>query len=143
MEPSAMPRPSSWWLPLLPLMAYLVLTQVIRENFPFSQYPMYSRPTSRPLKFQFLADGSGNPLPVGWHTGMTPSQVGKMHGERKKDAPSEEAAALKVLEFLRAQNAKRKGRELPARIQLVETSIGFDHSQFAETNRVLAVHQLP
>ena len=145
MEPSRTPvsAPAWRWLAVLPLLLYLVLTQVIRDNYPFSHYPMYSKPTSRPLKFQFLADGAGNPLPVGWHTGVTPSQVGKLHGNRKESLPSEQAAAEDVLAFLRTQNAKRKGRELPARIQLIETSIGFDHNRFVETNRVLGENQVP
>src|SRR6187549_702916 len=108
MESSAQSASSKRWFAVLPLLGYLMLSQVQRENYPFSHYPMYSRPTSRPLKFQFLTDASGNPLPVGWHTGMTPSQVGKMTGERKQELPSEKAAAMSVLEFLRTQNAKRK-----------------------------------
>ena len=129
--------------PISALLIYTVVSLMAKENYPLSNYPMYSNPTSRPLKFQFLADASGNPLPVGWHTGVTPSQVGKMTGNRKQELSSEKAAATSVLEFLRTQNAKRKGRELPARIQLIETSIGFDHNQFVETNRVLAEHQRP
>jgi hypothetical protein len=144
-----MAAPGSRWARLrrhavFPLLAYLVLSQALRENYPFSHYPMYSQPSSRPLSFQFLADGSGNPLPVAWHTGMTPSQVGKLHGTRKKTHGDDAAAAAAdVLAFLRTQNAKRKGRELPARIQLMETAIGFEHGGFAESNRVLAENQAP
>jgi hypothetical protein len=144
-----MAAPESRWVRLgrhavFPLLVYLVLSQALRENYPFSHYPMYSQPSSRPLKFQYLADGSGKPLPVSWHTGVTPSQVGKLHGTRnKKHDDDAAAAAMDVLAFLRTQNAKRKGRELPARIQLIETSIGFDHGGFAESNRVLAENQAP
>jgi hypothetical protein len=133
-----------WRHPVFPLLVYVVLAQAIRDNYPFSAYPMYSQPTSRPLSFQYLADASGNPLPVGWHTGITPSKVGKLHGDRKKKYDDDEhKAALDVLTFLRKQNEDRKGRALPATIQLVETSIGFKDGGFAESNRVLAQHQVP
>ena len=144
MEPSALSRREYWWLAVVPLLLYLLLAQVIRENYPFSHYPMYARPTSRPLSFQFLADGSGTPLPVSWHTGVTPSQVGKLHGNRKKQHDDDaQKAAQDVLAFLRTQNAKRKGRALPPRIQLVETAIGFKDGGFTESNRVLAENQVP
>jgi hypothetical protein len=129
---------------VFPLLVYLVLSQALRENYPFSHYPMYSQPSSRPLHFPFLADGSGNPLPVAWHTGMTPSQVGKLHGTRKKKHDDDEkAAAADVLAVLRTQNALRKGRELPVRIQLIDTAVGFEHGGFTESNRVLAENQAP
>jgi hypothetical protein len=127
---------------VFPLLVYLVLTQVLRESYPFSHYPMYSKPTSKPLKFQFLADGDGNPLPVGWHTGITPSQVGKTYGDRKGTLASEQAAAENVLLHLRTQNARRKGRPLPERIQLIETTVAMKPGGFTETNRVLAEHQV-
>jgi hypothetical protein len=127
---------------VFPLLVYLVLTQVLRESYPFSHYPMYSRPTSRPLKFQFLADGAGAPLPVAWHTGITPSKVGKMYGDRKEKFETEREAALDVLAYLRKQNSRRKGRALPERIQLFETEIGLKAGGFSESNRLLAEHQV-
>lgn len=130
--------------PVFPLLVYLVLAQLIRENYPFSHYPMYSQPGSDALKFQFVADGEGHPLPISWHTGVTPSQVCKMHGDRKrKHSQDEHKAAMEVLAFLRTQNSKRKGRQLPDRIQLIETSVGIEGGGFSESNRVLAEHQIP
>jgi hypothetical protein len=142
-----MAAPASTWERLrrhavFPLLVYLVLTQVLRESYPFSHYPMYSKPTSRPLPFQYLADETGKPLAVGTRTGITPSQVGKMYGERKKKFPDEREAALEVLKDLRARSERRKGRELPPRIQLIETTIGFKPGGFSETNRVLAEHSM-
>lgn len=127
---------------VFPLLVYLVLTQVFRDNYPFSHYPMYSKPTSKPLPFQYLADAEGKPLAVGTRTGITPSQVGKMYGEKKRKFPNPHDAAMEVLKDLRARSEKRKGRELPQRIQLIETTIGFKPGGFTETNRVLAEHTL-
>jgi hypothetical protein len=143
MQEPALRRPEYWWLAVVPLLVYLVLAQALRENYPFSHYPMYANPTSRPLTFQFVTDGEGNPVKVGSLTGVTPSQVGKTYGERKKEHPSEQDAAMDVLKFLRKQDTYRKGPAMPDRIRLVETSIGFKGNQFVETNRVLAEHQLP
>lgn len=127
--------------PLFPLLVLLVLTQSFRDEYPFSHYPMYSMPTARPLRFQYLADAEGKPLAHVYHTGVSPSQVGKMHGNAKKTHATEEEAALSVLRFLRTMNAKRPKRPLPERIRLMETLIGFGDGHFVETTKVLAEHE--
>ncbi len=148
--PGERPRPGNaasgwrtlWRHPVVPLLVLLLLTQILRDEYPFSHYPMYSNPTSRPLKWQYLADGDGKPLAHVYHTGISPSQVGKMHGTRKQRFATEEEAALDVLKYLRAMNAKRPRRPLPEKIVLIETKIGFGDGHFIETNRVLAGHVL-
>lgn len=136
---------SPWWKRLIrsavfPLLVYVALTQVFRENYPFSHYPMYSKPNSESLCMQFLADGDGKPLPVAWHTGVTPSKVAKLHANRMRNHRDETAASLDVLNFLREQNADRRGRELPQSITLVETTLAYSGGGIVESNRVLAVH---
>lgn len=123
---------------VFPLLVYLVLTQLFRDNYPFSHYPMYSKPSSADLHIQFLADGAGNPLPVAWHTGVTGSKVAKLHANRMKKLNNEKAAALDVLHFLRETNEGRRGRELPEQIQLMESTIAFTDGKLVESNRVLA-----
>jgi hypothetical protein len=123
---------------VFPLLVYLVLTQLIRDNYPFSHYPMYSKPSAGDLHIQFLADGDGKPLPVSWHTGVTGSKVGKLLANRMKQHKTEKAAALDVLHFLRETNEGRRGRELPERIQLVETTLAFTDGKLVESSRVLA-----
>ena len=142
------PAASRWWMrllrhPVFPLIVLVLLTQVFRDEFPFSHYPMYSNPTSRPLKWQYMADGDGKPLAHVYHTGISPSQVGKMHGTNKKHFATEGEAAMEVLKYMRNMNAKRPKRPLPERITLIETQIGFGDGHFIETNRVLAEHVLP
>lgn len=136
------PKPSRWRRltrhPVFPLLVYLVLTQVIRENYPFSHYPMYSRPGPGPLDIQFLADGENHPLPVVWHTGVTASKVAKLHGNRLKKLHDQKAAADDVLLFLREANTERRGRELPAQIRLVESRLSFVDGRIVESQRVLA-----
>ena len=70
--------------PLVTLAIYTVLSLVIKENYPFSHYPMYSKPSAADLHIQFLADGEGKPLPVAWHTGVTGSKVAKLQANRMK-----------------------------------------------------------
>ena len=141
------PSPLPWWRrlerhPIFPLLILLLLTQAIRDEFPFSHYPMYSMPPSRPLKYQFLADEHNMPLAHVYHTGISPSQVGKRHGNQKKVSANEHEAAMKVLLFLRGENAKRPKRPLPEKIRLIETKLGFGNDTFTETNTVLAEHTL-
>ena len=128
---------------VFPLLVYVALTQVFRENYPFSHYPMYSRPNSESVQIQFLADGDNKPLPVAWHTGVTSSKVAKLHANRMKKHHDEKAAAIDVLHFLRETNAGRRGRELPERIRLVETTITLDNGRVVETQRVLVEDKAP
>ncbi len=139
---------SPWWKRLtqcavFPLLVYLALTQAFRENYPFSHYPMYSKPNSEALCIQFLADGDGKPLPVAWHTGVTPSKVAKLHANRMKKFHDDKAAAVDVLSFLREQNAGRRGRELPQRIELIETTLAFKDDGIVESSRMLAEDTAP
>lgn len=138
-----------WWRrfvchPVFPFFIYLGLTQAIRDNYPFSHYPMYSKPNSESLSFQYLADGDGKPLPLKWHTGITPSQLSKRYRESKRHNPADEAAALEVLGRMREQNDLRKGRALPERIQLMEDNIRFAaDGTLVENKRSLAIHTAP
>lgn len=124
--------------PVFPLIVYLPLTQLIRENYPFSHYPMYSKPNSEALSFQFLADATGKPLPLKWHTGITPSQLSKRYRDAKRKNPSEETAAVEVLGRVREQNHLRKGHELPERIRLMEDTIKFADGKLVESKRTIA-----
>jgi hypothetical protein len=124
--------------PVFPFLVYLVLTQLIRDNYPFSHYPMYSKPNSESLSFQYLADEKGNPLPIRWATGMSPSQLSKIHRNRMGKNSSEQAAALDVLQFVREQNHQRKGHELPEQIRLMEKHMAFTNGQLTESSRMLA-----
>lgn len=123
---------------VFPLLVYLVLTQVLRENYPFSHYPMYSKPNSESLDIQYLADGEGKPLPVVWFTGITPSKLSKLMGDRLKTRKNNKDAALDVLAFIRIQNSSRRGRLLPDKIKLMETSIAIQSGRVVESQRVLA-----
>jgi hypothetical protein len=124
--------------PVFPFLVYLVLTQLIRDNYPFSHYPMYSKPNSESLAFQYLADGQGNPLPVRWHTGMSPSQLAKRFRTDMRKNPSEEKAAQELLADIRERNQQRPKHALPERIQLMEDKLSFNDGKLVENKRVIA-----
>jgi len=131
-----------WWTrfhPVWPFVLYLLLTQLIRDNYPFSHYPMYSKPNSESLSFQYLADEKGEPLPLKRLTGLTPSQLSKLHRDRLRKHPTEEEAALDVLQYVRKQNEPRsRNHPLPEKIELMEETMGFSGGKLVESKRVLA-----
>jgi hypothetical protein len=129
--------------PIFPLLVYLALTQLIRDNYPFSHYPMYSKPRPGPIYVEFLADESGKPLRVLWHTGITASKVAKLHANRLKKFHDENAAAADVLVFLREANTRRPGRELPPCIRLVQSRLEFENGGVVETQKTLAENIAP
>jgi hypothetical protein len=138
------------------------ITQAARDEYPFSHYPMYSQPSTRPLLFPYVADAQGQPLPISSHTGITPSQVGKKFGrthvimleeaeertgrdmdDLEKDpqanAEIKRAAAEVTLKFLRAQSLKRKAeRHLKGELQLIEVALSFGDGAFRETKETIA-----
>lgn len=143
--------------PVFPLLVFVLLAQLIRDNYPFSHYPMYCNPTSRPLPFQYLADRDQQPLPVVWHTGITPSRVGKKFGWHKKELLQDEPklakkegrperteqelkpdAGREVLQFLRKQSLLRKPhRHLPEDVLLMEVTLSFAEDGFHENHKVV------
>lgn len=148
-----------------PLLAYVLLAQLGRDKaYPLSHYPMYKAPPVEGLKFHFVADADGNPLPIARHTGVTPSQVGKqfsrlktnlIQAEEKRsrrrlsdENPSAEVRALlarfkqeagsQTLAFLQRQSEQPGRAPLPRQIQLVEVSLGFGDRGFVESKRNVA-----
>jgi hypothetical protein len=143
---------------IFPILLYLPLSQALRDNFyPVSHFPMYSNPTSKPLKIHSLTDEEGKLLAVLTHSGVTPSHMSKMYGgflkekinqERKLAAkegrsvkPEEDffqAAAVEVLTVLRKQSLKRPAaRQLRQSIQLRESQVSVGAGAFEEKMEVL------
>ncbi len=124
--------------PMFVFIIYLVLTQLIRDNYPFSHYPMYSKPNSESLAFQYLADGESKPLQVRWYTGMSPAQLAKRFRTDMRKNPSEEKAAQVLLADIRERNQDRPKHALPDHIQLMEDRLSFDDGKLVENKRVIA-----
>ncbi len=146
--------------PIFPLVCLIPLTQIFRDEYPISHYPMYSQPTTRELRFQYVAGADGKPLPIIPYTGITPSQVGKKYSrhkailiakEEKRSGKSlddltgelektiKSAAGIETLVFLRDLSMKRKPEQrLTQPIKLVEVTLGFGKGEFTESEKVVA-----
>jgi hypothetical protein len=148
-------RSSRWWEhPLFPVGVFIVVSLTVRENYPFSHFSMYSRPSSKPLPFHYLADGEGRPLPVMKHTRMSCAALSKKMGTEKGRVEKERArgdgsgssadeikleAGRRVLADLRERSMReRKKWHLPERIQLVEVLVTVRDGRAHETSRPVA-----
>lgn len=119
----------------------------VKENFPFSNYPMYGDPD--PVsEYYHLADGEGKALAVRTLTGVTCPQVGKILrkygdergkqlGVRRKNLPPEEWKRIrdKIMGELR-DKAKAHGNTLPGKLRIMHTTIEYKNGGIVETPRV-------
>ena len=129
------------------LVACSAFSLAVKENYPFSNYPMYGDPD--PVsEYYHLADGDGKPLAVRSLTSVTCPQVGKILrkrgddrgkelGMKRKQMPPEEWEKIcrLTLSELR-EKAKVFGNALPDRLKIMHTTIEFKEGRVVETPRV-------
>jgi hypothetical protein len=132
------------------LIAFIVCTGVclaVKENYPFSNYPMYGDPD--PIsEYYHLADGDGKPLAVRNLTSVTCPQVGKILrgrgdargkelGMKRKNMPPAEWEVICRLTLgeLR-EKAKVYGNTLPEKLRIMHTTIEYKDGRVVETPRV-------
>ena len=142
-----------WRHPIVPVLAFCLLSLVAGEFYPLSPFSMYSNPSPVPLRFCYVADGEGEPLPILWHTGVSPASLTKKYGhhrgeiaeaiERGDRSPLEDdairaEAGREVLKWLREISRGRPRRELTDPLQLVEIAVSADATGLRETARVVA-----
>ncbi|MCE9518214.1 MAG: hypothetical protein K8R87_01390 [Verrucomicrobia bacterium] len=137
--------------PLTALLVYCLISIYLGENFPFSNFPMYSNPGAERMYYTISAeDGIG--LPVQTLTGVTSPKIGKIY--RTKAAKYSKKINVKASKFTPAQiatvgqeilsdlreKASYLGREnqLPAKLQLNRTWITYTGGRIVETTTVLA-----
>lgn len=147
-------RLGTWWRanwkhPAMVLPAMIVLTQIVKEFYPFSHFPMYSNPNSQPATVVFavdadLRDEDGSFVPVSMERvfGVRAASIKKrLYSEFRKradqldlknrrymarDLPKEdvERFASELLDYLRRQAEKNGNRDkLPPRLALVHREI--------------------
>ena len=137
-----------WYTPLTALVIFVIVCLVAKENFPFSNFPMYARPGAERGYF-VVTEGDGQPLPVGSLTGVTASQVGKAYRKKSKElgrqtnplAPKsrtdrDRIVGMEIFQMLREQAAKRE-KDLPEKLQLHLVEIRFESGEIKEKKRVL------
>jgi len=134
--------------PLTTLAIFVTLSLIAKENYPFSNFPMYASPSAERAYF-VITDGEGNPIPIGTLTGVTSSQVGKTyrtksrkHGAEMKKSGKESrmerdrVVGTEIFHMLR-QRASKRGKDLPEKLQLHLVEIRFAHGHLEETKRIL------
>ena len=145
--------------PIFPLLLLIPITQIVRDNFPISHYPMYSRPSPTDISFFFVSGPDAKPLPVKIESGISVSQVGKKYryhklelirAEEKKGrlyeqmtpenlTEIESKAAIETLEFVRTQSLKRRpGSDLTGELRLMQVKLLFMGKDYGEENKILA-----
>ncbi len=148
------PKIAWFWLlrtPLTVLVIYCLISVYLEENFPFSNFPMYSNPGAERMYYTISAeDGIG--LPVQTLTDVTSPKIGKIYrtkvakyskkiGVKSSKFSPEQTATVgrEILGDLR-EKARHLGREdqLPGKLQLNRTWITFKNGRIVETTTVLA-----
>lgn len=140
-----------WWKPLLLLTAASLL---IQEQYPFSDFPMYSSfgPTTYYL---YLADGAGAPIPALTTVGMSTTTLKKIFAteirkerERLPARPKrltpeqKQAVGERLLAKLKASPvAQRRGGKVPAVLRLYEVNISLAGGRFEKETALIAEHQ--
>ena len=140
--------------PVTALAVYTMLSLYFKENYPFSNYPMYSNPSAeRP--YYTVADGDGNPLPIQAKTGITCPKIGKIYrkkseelgkkiGLRAKELPPQQVQVIgmEIFAQLRREAAKLK-QPMPAKLQLTRTIISYENGKIVESPQVIAQEPAP
>lgn len=147
--------------PVFPILVFILASKIIGEFYPISPFSMYSNPTSRPLRYCYVADGSGKALPIHFHTSISPSRITKMQRHNRSeveeaheqlmkegkaseplaDAEIRRQAGLIVLNYLVDRSVKKKKEEklLTGKdLQLVEVAISMEKGELIETPVVVA-----
>lgn len=139
--------------PIGALLIYTVLSLCLKENFPFSNYPMYSNPSSeRP--YYTIADGAGQPIPVQKLTGITCPKIGKIFRKKAdelskkqkvkaKDLPQESIQKISDEMFAQLRHeAKGKNQILPEQLQLIKSYISYRDGKVVEDVELIAKETL-
>lgn len=134
--------------PLTTLAIFVTLSLILKENYPFSHFPMYSSPTA-PRSYYMVTDAGGRPLPISTLTGVTPPKIGKMHWRKSQEreamggrsgeqdsAGQDEAVGREICGMLREQ-AIRRGQTLPEGVQLYRIEIQYDDGKIKETKHLV------
>jgi hypothetical protein len=156
-SPDPSPRLTWGWLktgwcrtPITVMVVYCLISLWLKENYPFSHYPMYSNPVADRTYYVLSDAADGKPLPVQTLSGITCPKIGKMFRTisttlTKKSRPdvgeltAEQnlAVARKIFEQLRLY-AKQMDQTLPAKLQLQRVHIEYRDGRVVETPELVA-----
>jgi len=60
-----------WSHPIYLFIPFVIFLSKTKENYPFTDYPMYSNPGPGPITYYYITNADNQPLPVQWHCGIT------------------------------------------------------------------------
>ncbi len=136
--------------PVGSLAALCAVSLVLEENYPFSDFPMYSNPSPE-REFFVVRDADGGPIPVATLTGITSPKVGKIYRRKAteaspegirgwRDLPLSESQRIggELLSYLREQAERRNRGTLPERLRLELVRFGHEEGRFVERSKLLA-----
>lgn len=136
---------------LKPLLVLAAVCLLVREQYPFSHFPMYSS-FSRSTYYVYLADGAGQPLATSPTVGMTTptlkkvfdtelrKEVRRLQSSQQRLAPeNRQEVAARVLARLKESAAARDAAEtLPASLRLYQVNIRLAHGRYEKETMLLA-----
>jgi hypothetical protein len=132
---------------ILGSLALLCLVSVlVKENYPFSHFPMYGSPSERSY-YYWLATAEREALPIQVLTKKTSAQLGKIlrtYGDQQateskvkhRDQLSTEDVKKvgdKILAFLRQEAASLK-QTMPAKLAIMRTDIRYTDGKVSEVS---------
>ena len=148
--------------PLFFLWAFVIFSLVVRENYPFSHFPMYSSIAPETHYF-YLTDGEDNKLGTKTNFGMSASNLKKKYhsfltplaDQRSKESDTrikaselpvsdQELCGQEIFDFLLPRGEKRGKwtRNKPAAIRLWRTDIRRKGREIDERSRLIAEREL-
>ncbi|HSI64566.1 MAG TPA: hypothetical protein VLE43_15665 [Candidatus Saccharimonadia bacterium] len=136
--------------PLTTLVIYTLVSLQLEENYPISNYPMYSNPSpERP--YYMITDGDGKPLPIHTLTGVTCPKIGKIYRTKSEKLAKElnikavdlkpehqQTISMEMFAYLR-EEAKQQGKAdaMPAKLRLMKSYLTYENGQVVETPNLI------
>ena len=133
---------------LTTLLAYVLLSVLLKENYPFSHFPMYASPSPE-RHYIRVTDAKGGLLPIATLTGITSPKVGKIYRKKTEDVArrkgirafdlplaDRQAIGLEIFAYLRTQ-AARIHQTLPDKMQLAMVMLSFENGQVSDRPEII------
>ena len=138
-------------LPCKPLLVLTVLCLTLKEQYPFSHFPMYSSFTNRTY-YVYLADGADQPLPTVTTVGVSTPTLKKIYDRevrralrdwqvRRQELTAEQKQQIggPILERLRSSaTAQQVGEAFPEVLRLYQVDIELTGGEFQKRRTLIA-----
>jgi hypothetical protein len=141
-----------WWhTPLFFLLVYCLVSLLLRENYPISNFPMYANP-SADRSYYIVADAAtGKPVPIADVSGITCPKIGKTYRKKAEELEAklnirkdqinpaqQQAIGLEIFQQLRQSAQESNLSGLPSRLMLQRVDIIWRDDAMTEHPTTLA-----